>query len=141
MLNRSDNRSINRTGFLHQTRPLASHRYPRSITGPIRPKSPLELRFVMGRVLGNINQGPPHLKGGACVRRVVLDPIAGSRQRQGPGGVAGGGVDPALHDHPVIGASGRIRILSSGHWLMIFLTRVSARLTRRGWMNPLWRTT
>jgi hypothetical protein len=32
-------------------------------------------------------------RGGACVIRVVLDPIAGSRQRQGPGGVAGGEVD------------------------------------------------
>ncbi len=46
----------------------------------------------------------------------------------------------AFHDHPSIDAWGRIRILSSGHWLLIFLTRVSARLTRRGWIS-LWRTT
>src|SRR5208337_1892895 len=69
---------LNRTGFLYQPRPLACHRYPRSTQGPIHPKSPgaavlFEQLQVPGLVLGNLNQGPPHLNGGATVRSVVLD--------------------------------------------------------------------
>ena len=86
-----------RTGFRHQTRPLAGHRYPRSIPGPIRPKSPWSCGLPRFKFRASLSATSirvrPHLKGGACVRRIVLDPIAGSRQRQGPGAVAGGGVD------------------------------------------------
>ena len=132
---------LDRAGFLHQFRPLACHRrdqYKGQLILVTGAAVFLSVQF-QGCSLRHQSEVPPP-QGGSCVRRIVLDPIAGPRQRQGPGGVAGGGVDLRSMIIRRSVRRGDLASVSSGHWLMIFLTRVSARLTRRGWI-PLWRTT